>query len=74
MSEAVAPAQRRLADTHRALGPIAAGVLEDVLGHGMTLKDYARRQRWGGKSLNQTMARGVLVSALSVLARQAGYE
>ncbi len=67
-------AQRRLDDTHHAVGPIMAGILEDVLGHGMTLKEYARRQRWGGKSSDKHEARGMLKLALGVLARHAGYE
>ena len=57
-----------------AAGLIGGSLLWDVLGNATTLKDYARRQRWGGGGpVSVRHARGALVAALGVLAHHYGY-
>lgn len=43
-----------------------------VLGHQMSLRQWALRQRWGGRAVRPDEATGVLVAALAVLAAHHG--
>jgi hypothetical protein len=60
--------------TGRVLGEKSYRALEAVAGYGLTLKEFARRERWAGKPLSEPVARGILFAALEVLAREFGYE
>jgi hypothetical protein len=44
-----------------------------VLGHGLSLRQWALRQRWGGRAVRQDQATGVLMAALAVLVGHYGY-
>ncbi|MEQ8195327.1 MAG: DUF6456 domain-containing protein [Rhodospirillales bacterium] len=58
----------------RLLGEKSYRALEAVVGYGVTLKEFARCERWAGKPLSEPVARGILFAALEVLAREFGYE
>lgn len=45
-----------------------------VAGLRMSVREWALRDGWNGKSLDKAEAKGILVAALGVLARYYGYE
>jgi hypothetical protein len=64
-------ARRRVHRTMEALGghdSAAGSVVWHVVGGGMSVRAWARRQRWGGRPVRPDQAHGVLMAALSVLA------
>jgi hypothetical protein len=66
-------ARRRVAIAIDALGghhSPAASCIWYVIGHKMSLRQWALRQRWGGRPVRPDQAQGVLVAALGVLAAQ----
>jgi hypothetical protein len=66
-------ARRRVAMAIDALGghhSPAASCIWCVLGHQMSLRQWALRQRWGGRPVRHDQAQGVLVAALGVLVAQ----
>jgi hypothetical protein len=75
LTERQALARRRVHRTMEALGghdSPAGSVVWHVVGGGMSLRAWARRQRWDGRPVRPDQAQGVLVAALSVLAGQSG--
>jgi hypothetical protein len=70
-------ARRRVQEAIRALGghdSPAGSVLWHVIGGGLSLRQWALRQRWAGRPVRPDQAHGVLVAVLSVLAGHYGYE
>ena len=66
-------ARRRVAIAVDALGghhSPAASCIWCVLGNHMSLRQWALRQRWGGRPVRPDQAQGVLVAALAVLVAQ----
>jgi hypothetical protein len=66
-------ARRRVTMAIDALGghqSPAASCIWCVLGHQMSLRQWALRQRWGGRQVRHDQAQGVLVAALGVLVAQ----
>lgn len=51
-----------------------AAALWYVCGLGMSLNQWASREGWGGRLLRHDEAKGVLIAALAVLAREYGYD
>lgn len=45
-----------------------------ILGVEMSIRDWALREGWNGRSLNEAVAKGILLGALSVLALHFGLE
>jgi hypothetical protein len=77
LTERQALARRRVAEAISALGghdSPAGSVLWHVVGGGLSLRQWALRQRWGGRPVRPDQAHGVLVAALSVLAAHYGYQ
>jgi hypothetical protein len=63
-------ARRRLHRAMEALGghdSPAGSVVWHVVGGGLSLRQWALRQRWGGRAVRPDQAQGVLVAALGVL-------
>jgi len=58
----------------RLLGDKGYRAIEAVAGYGITLKEFARRERWSNRPLSEPVARGILFAALEVLAKDFGYE
>jgi hypothetical protein len=59
-----------------ALGGIsspAGSCVWHVVGLQRSVREWAMRQGWGGRTVEQTEARGILVAALGVLAAHLGY-
>jgi hypothetical protein len=68
-------AQRQISAALNALGGLSApmgSLAWDVLGCDDSLSDWSRRQRWTGKGRQTAAAKGVLLSALPVLAQHFG--
>jgi hypothetical protein len=66
-------ARRRVAIAIDALGghhSPAASCIWCVIGNQMSLRQWALRQRWGGRPVRPDQAQGVLVAALGVLVTQ----
>jgi hypothetical protein len=64
-------ARRRVHRAMEALGghdSPAGSVVWHVVGGGLSVRQWALRQRWGGRSMRVDEAQGALVAALSVLA------
>lgn len=73
--ESQALARRRVTIAIDALGghhSPAASRIWCVLGNQMSLRQWALRQRWGGRPVRPDQAQGVLVAALGVLAPHSG--
>ena len=68
-------AQRQISAALDALGGLSApmgSLAWDVLGCDDSLSDWSRRQRWTGKGRQTAAAKGVLLSALPILALHFG--
>ena len=64
-------ARKRLHRAMQALGghdSRAGSVIWHVVGGGMSVRQWAMRQRWGGRAMRIDEAQGMLVAALGVLA------
>jgi hypothetical protein len=69
-------ARRRVHQAMAALGGIsspASSCVWHVVGLQRSVREWAMRQGWGGRPVEQTEARGILVAALGVLAAHLGY-
>ena len=68
-------AQRRVHEAMQALGGMsspAGSCVWHVVGLQRSVREWAMRQGWGGRSVRQEQAQGILVAALGVLATQLG--
>jgi hypothetical protein len=71
LNERQLDARRRVHDRLQALGGIsspAGSCVWHVVGLQRSVREWAMRQGWGGRSVRQEQAQGVLVAALGVLA------
>jgi hypothetical protein len=69
-------ARRRVQEAVKALGghdSPAGSLLWHVIGSGLSLRQWAIRQGWGGRPVRQEQAQGILVAALGMLAGHLGY-
>jgi hypothetical protein len=76
LSERQLDARRRVHDALAALGGLsspAGSCVWHVVGLQRSIREWAIRQGWGGRAVEQTEARGMLVAALGVLAAHLGY-
>jgi hypothetical protein len=76
LNERQLDARQRVHDALQALGGIsspAGSVLWHVVGLQRSLREWAIRQGWGGRTVRQEQAQGILVAALGVLAAHLGY-
>lgn len=76
VSERQLNARRRLDRAMAALGGHGSpggSVVWFVVGEGTSLRQWALRQRWGGRPVRHEQATGVLVAALAMLAAHYGY-
>lgn len=71
MTERVVGARQRVADALEALGGTASpagSCLWHVVGCESSIREWAARQGWAGRTMGHTQAQGVLVAALGTLA------
>jgi hypothetical protein len=76
LTEAQIDARRRVDAAMDALGGLgspAGGCVWHVLGLQRSIREWAMRQGWGGRPVNEKQAQGILIAALGVLARYYGY-
>ena len=76
LSERQLHARCRVHQAMAALGGIsspAGSCVWHVVGLQRSVREWAMRQGWGGRPVEQTEARGMLVAALGVLAAHLGY-
>jgi Domain of unknown function (DUF6456) len=76
LSERQLHARRRVHEAMQALGGIsspAGSCVWHVVGLQRSVGEWAMRQGWGRRVVEQTEARGILVAALGVLAAHLGY-
>ena len=69
-------ARRRVHEAMEVLGGIsspAGSCVWHVVGLQRSVREWAIRQGWGGRPVDQKEAKGILVAALGVLARHLGY-
>lgn len=64
-------ARLRVEAAMSACGKLAGPLIRAVVGEGMTLKEYTLRLRWSeqGVFVNESVAKGVLIAGLGVLAK-----
>jgi hypothetical protein len=76
LNERQLDARRRVHQSLEALGGLsgpAGSCVWHVVGLQRSVREWAIRQGWGGRSLRQEQAQGILVAALGVLAAHFGY-
>jgi hypothetical protein len=76
LTEAQVDARRRVGSALDALGGLgspAGSCVWHVVGLQRSLREWALRQGWGGRSVRVEQAQGILVAALGMLARFYGY-
>src|SRR5512134_1570343 len=76
LTDAQVDARRRVSTALDALGGLgspAGSCVWHVVGLQRSIREWAMRQGWGGKRVNEKQAQGILVAALGVLARHYGY-
>ena len=76
LSERQLDARRRVHEAMEVLGGIgspAGSVIWHVVGLQRSVREWAMRQGWGGRPVEQKAAAGILVAALGVLAAHLGY-
>jgi hypothetical protein len=69
-------ARRRVHAAMQALGGInspAGSCVWHILGCGCSIREWAIRQAWNGRPLDQKEAKGILIAALGMLAGHYGY-
>ena len=69
-------ARRRVGEVFDALGGLgspAGSCVWHVVGLQRSIREWSMRQGWGGKSIGEKQAHGILVAALGVLAGYYGY-
>ena len=77
LTETQIDARRRVdaaIDALGGLGSPAGGCAWHVLGLQRSVREWAMRQGWGGRPINEKQAQGILVAALGVLAHYYGYQ
>jgi hypothetical protein len=70
-------ARRRVQEVMAALGGItspAGSCVWHVIGLQRSVREWALRQGWGGRSVRQEQAQGIVVAALGMLAAHYGYQ
>jgi hypothetical protein len=70
-------ARRRVQEVMAALGGItspAGSCVWHVVGLQRSVREWALRQGWGGRSVRQEQAQGIVVAALGMLAAHYGYQ
>ena len=76
LTDAQLDARRRVMRALDALGGIgspAGGCVWHVVGLQRSIREWAMRQGWGGRSIGEKQAQGILIAALGVLAAFYGY-
>jgi hypothetical protein len=76
LNERQLDARRRVHDTLQALGGIsspAGSCVWHVVGLQQSVREWAMRQGWGGRPVDQKEGKGILVAALGMLANHYGY-
>jgi Domain of unknown function (DUF6456) len=76
LSERQLDARRRVHEAMQALGGMsspAGSCVWHVVGLQRSIREWSIRQGWGGRSVRQEHAQGILVAALGVLAAHYGY-
>ena len=76
LTEAQIDARRRVDEAMDALGGLgspAGGCVWHVVGLQRSIHQWAMRQGWGGRPINEKQAQGMLIAALGVLAWHYGY-
>ncbi len=76
LSDAQVDARRRVSGALDALGGLgspAGSCVWHVVGLQRSIREWAMRQGWGGKPVNEKHAQGILVAALGILTRHYGY-
>jgi hypothetical protein len=69
-------ARTRLNEALNILGGLrspAGSICWFVVGEGLTIQEWAKRQGWGGRPVNRIAASGILIGALGVLVSHYGY-
>jgi hypothetical protein len=69
-------ARRRVYEAMQALGGIsspAGSCVWHVVGLQQSIREWAMRQGWGGRPVDQKEAKGILVAALGMLANHSGH-
>jgi hypothetical protein len=70
-------ARRRVHQSLKALGGLsspAGSCVWHVVGLQRSVREWSMRQGWGGRPVDQTEARGILVAALGMLAGHFGHQ
>ncbi len=76
LSDAQVDARRRVGGALDALGGVgspAGSCVWHVVGLQHSVREWAMRQGWGGRPINEKHAQGILIAALGVLAGYYGY-
>ena len=76
LTERQLDARRRVHEALQALGGIsspAGSCVWHVVGLQRSIREWAIRQGWGGRSVRQEQAQGILIAALGMLAAHFGY-
>jgi hypothetical protein len=76
LTETQIDARRRVDAAMDALGGLgspAGGCVWHVIGLQCSIREWAMRQGWGGRPINEKQAQGILIAALGVLAGYYGY-
>ena len=76
LSDAQVDARRRMSSALDALGGLgspAGSCVWHVVGLQRSVREWAMRQGWGGRPVNEKHAQGILIAALGVLANHYGY-
>ena len=76
LTDAQVDARRRVGEALDALGGLgspAGSCVWHVVGLQRSIREWAMRQGWGGRSVGERQAQGILVAALGVLTAHFGY-
>ena len=76
LTETQIDARRRVDAAMDALGGLgspAGGCVWHVVGLQRSIREWAMRQGWGGRPINEKQAQGILIAGLGVLMRHYGY-
>lgn len=76
LSDAQVDARRRMSSALDALGGLsspAGSCVWHVVGLQRSVREWAMRQGWGGRPVNEKHAQGILIAALGMLAGYYGY-
>jgi hypothetical protein len=76
LTETQIDARRRVDEAMDALGGLgspAGGCVWHVVGLQCSIREWAMRQGWGGRPINEKQAQGILIAGLGVLMRHYGY-